>query len=277
MENRKQINKVTVLGAQGMLGYAAVKYYRSKGYNVEGIDRKKFDVLRDNITVLKKHLVGSSFVLNCIGIIKPRIAAMSVEDVLSINGIFPKNLAKLCKTLDIPCFHITTDCVYSGSKGNYSETDLFDINDLYGLSKNAGENTECMTIRTSIIGEEIKNKYSLIEWARSQKGKTVSGFTNHKWNGITTLYMAQIIEEIYQLGEYKEGIYHLHSPNIVTKAELLKILNSVYKLDLTINNTVAPQKVDRSLKTINPLSKKIVSMSIQNQIKQMKNFFHNQS
>ena len=86
MENRKQINKVTVLGAQGMLGYAAVKYYRSKGYNVEGIDRKKFDVLRDNITVLKKHLVGSSFVLNCIGNI-PLILKTSSTLIAAIRGL----------------------------------------------------------------------------------------------------------------------------------------------------------------------------------------------
>lgn len=273
MGNNKQIKIVSVLGSKGMLGYAISEYFKEKGYQVNQIDRVQFDPLINPIKDLEEKLTGSNFVVNCIGIIKPRIANMKIEDVFMVNGTFPKNLAKLANKLNIPCFHVTTDCVYSGSQGKYSEDDYFDIDDTYGLSKNAGESTDCMTLRTSIIGEELNNKYSLLEWAKSQKGKNVTGFNNHLWNGVTTLYLAEIIEKIMQENKYAKGIYHLYSPTPVTKYELLNIINDSYNLSLQIAKSDAPVKVDRTLSSIFPLSKAIVNKELSDQISEMYKFF----
>lgn len=273
MGSRKQISKIAVLGTNGMLGFACSRYYESRGYNVVRIDRDKFDVLKGNVEDLEMYLEGCDFVVNCIGVIKPRISSMKPEEVLLINGLFPKNLAKLASKLHIPCFQITTDCVYSGQKGNYTERDYFDIDDMYGMSKNAGENSECMTIRTSIIGEEIKNKYSLLEWAKSQAGKVVTGFTNHSWNGVTTLYLAEIIENIVLQNKYQEGLFHIFSPKSVTKSELLKLFNKIYKLSLTITETQGPSSIDRTLSSIYALSSEVANKHLEQQITEMQKFF----
>jgi len=273
MGNHKQINKVVILGSNGMLGHAMSKYFKSRGYEIDLIDRSRFDALINSVGDLEKYLTGSDFVVNCIGIIKPRIASMKIEEVLVVNGAFPKNLAKLADKLKIPCFHITTDCVYSGIKGNYSEDDYFDINDTYGLSKNSGENADCMTLRTSIIGEEINNKYSLLEWAKSQAGKTVTGFSNHLWNGVTTLYLAEIIENIYLKDKYKKGIFHIFSPTAVTKYELLHLISDSYDLSLQIVESDAPTKVDRTMSSKFPLSKEFVKKQLSQQILEMHDFF----
>ncbi|HGJ66029.1 TPA: hypothetical protein ENS27_11670, partial [bacterium] len=201
------------------------------------------------------------------------IAKNSVEDVLRINSLFPRNLAKLCNAKDIKCFHITTDCVYTGKKGNYSEADFFDADDLYGLSKNAGENKDCMTLRTSIIGEENGNSRSLLEWAKSQAGKEVNGFTNHLWNGVTTLYLAEVIETILVNNLYEKGLFHIHSPNTVNKYELLQIFNRVYRLDLRINPVEAKDAVDRSLSSIYDLTKLVSVKTLEQQITEMQEFF----
>lgn len=276
MGNHKQIKKVVILGSKGMLGYAMSRYFKGKGYAVKVLDRNDFDVLTDPLDKLTQYLTGADFVVNCIGIIKPRIATMKVEDVLLVNSLFPKNLAKLSKQLKVPCFHITTDCVYSGDRGQYNEDDYFDISDLYGLSKNAGENTECMTIRTSIIGEEINNNYSLLEWAKSQSGKKVTGFNNHHWNGVTTLYLAEIIEQIYLKDKYAHGIFHFFSPKSVTKYELLKLINNAYNLSLQIVKADAPTKVDRTMSSKFSFSKEFVTKALSQQISEMHDFFSSQ-
>jgi dTDP-4-dehydrorhamnose reductase len=273
MGNRKQIKKIAILGSTGMLGYAMARYYKSRGYEVVEINRDQFDVLSNKVADLEGLINRCDFVVNCIGIIKPRIASMKIEDVIIVNGIFPKNLAKLTSKLDMPCFHITTDCVYSGKSGSYTEDSYFDIDDTYGLSKSAGENTDCMTIRTSIIGEEMNNKYSLLEWAKSQNGKDVTGFTNHSWNGVTTLYLSQILEQIFITGKYQKGIFHLFSPTSVTKHELLKIINDAYQLSLRIASAEAPTKVDRTMSSKYQISKEIVTKELKQQISEMHEFF----
>lgn len=273
MESRKQIKCIAILGTQGMLGYAMNKYYRSQGSRVIAIDRAKFNPVTDDMIKLSKLIDGADVVVNCIGVIKPRITQMTIEEVLIINGTFPKNLAKLTKDINAKCIHITTDCVYSGCIGNYNENDYLDAIDLYGLSKSAGESLECMTLRTSILGEEKKNKYSLLEWAISQKDKPVTGYTNHIWNGVTTLYLAQIIEKIILQTQYREGIHHIHSAIPVTKYELLEIINNTYKLNLKIHKSDSLTPIDRSLSSIYGLSKHLVTKTIKQQVEEMHSFF----
>ncbi len=256
-----------------MLGYAVTEYFTSRGYDVNSISRNEFDIARDPFSKLEHLILESDIVINCAGVIKPQIAKNTIEDVLKVNSIFPRNLATFCKQMNIKCFHITTDCVYTGAKGEYTEEDVFDADDVYGLTKNAGEPLNCMTLRTSIIGEERGQSRSLIEWAKSQQGKNVNGFVNHYWNGVTTVHLAEVIEKILDNDIYTEGIFHLHSPNSVSKKELLEQLDEVYELHLTIQPAEAPQFCDRTLSSIYSMSQHLCTKTILMQLYEMKEFF----
>ncbi|MEW6194094.1 MAG: SDR family oxidoreductase [Bacteroidota bacterium] len=267
------MKKILVIGSTGMLGYAVSSYFKSKGYDVLDLSRNEFDIANDSIEKLEPFLEGVNVAINCAGVIKPTIAKNSIESVLKINSLFPRNLAKVCNKRDIKCFHVTTDCVYTGKKGRYTEEDYFDADDLYGLSKNAGENKDCMVLRTSIIGEENGQSRSLLEWAKSQSGKMVNGFTNHLWNGVTTLYLAEVIETILQHSLYRHGLFHIHSPSSVNKYELLQIFNKIYQLNLTVNPTEAKESVDRTLGSIYGLSSETSVKNLEVQVAEMKDFF----
>lgn len=264
---------ILVLGSAGMLGYAVSEYFSRKDYSVKNITRNEFDAADPDVSKLETYITGKELVINCIGVIKQVIDEFSAIDTIKINGIFPRNLAKLCKRADVPMIHITTDCAYSGKKGNYSENDLFDAEDLYGISKIAGENNDCMTLRTSIIGPERNTNRSLLGWALSRKGETVNGFTNHKWNGVTTVQFAEVTEQIMNENLYEEGIFHVHSPGVVSKYELLEIFNRVFGLGMTVTKTEAPENCDRTLNSIYPLSGKLSIAGIGDQVKKLKEFF----
>lgn len=267
------MKKIVVIGSTGMLGYAVTEYFTRKNYEVLPIGRNEFDIAKEPVDNLKKFISNAEAVINCAGVIKPRIAANTIEDVLKINSIFPRNLANMCDKLGVKCFHITTDCVYTGNKGKYDEDDFFDAEDIYGLTKNAGETKDCMVIRTSIIGEENGQSRSLLEWAKSQAGKEVNGFTNHLWNGVTTVYLAEIIETILDKNLYHKGLFHIHSPNTVTKLELLQIFDNVYGLEFKINSTAAKEACDRSMTSKYELSKKVSVKTIEEQVYEMREFF----
>lgn len=269
------MKKILVIGANGMLGYAVYEYFKSRKYLVETLNRADFDIAKANIELLDNIIRDIDIAINCAGIINKRIQDFSVEDVLKVNSIFPNNLAKLCKKYKKFCFHITTDCVYSGKRGMYAESDYFDADDLYGLSKAGGDNTECMALRTSIIGEEKKNSRSLLEWIISEGGNTVNGYINHLWNGVTTVYLAQIIESIYEKGLYEIGVFHIFSDEVVSKYKLLSMINEVYKLDININQYETPESCNRSLASEKNLCAKVVNKSLIVQIREMKLFFDN--
>ncbi len=267
------MSHTVVLGANGMLGYAVRTYFSRKGDAVVALGRAEFDIANEPMGKLEGLLEGADRVINCAGVIKPRIADMAVEDVLKVNAIFPRNLAKLCNRLEIPLYHVTTDCVYTGNDGGYTEDSYFDAEDVYGLSKNAGDAADCMVLRTSIIGEEEGPSRSLLEWARSQAGKQVNGFVNHQWNGVTTVHLAEVIDHIDSSGLYARGIHHIHSPDVVTKAELLEILDAVYGLDLTIQSVDAATACDRSMSSVLPLSATVATKPIRRQVEEMRAFF----
>jgi dTDP-4-dehydrorhamnose reductase len=130
-----------------------------------------------------------------------------------------------------------------------------------------------MTIRTSIIGEERGTSRNLLEWARSQKGKTVNGYTNHFWNGVTTVYLAEIIEKIVANGLYKPGLFHIYSLDTVSKYSLMEIFSEVYDLQFTINAFKAPEAIDRSMTSIYDLSAKVSTLTVREQVFRMHTFF----
>jgi dTDP-4-dehydrorhamnose reductase len=267
------VKRILVVGSKGMLGYAVSEYFSREGYNVIGLRREVFDIAKDSHADLRRYLGDVDVVVNCAGVIKPTVANNSFEDILRINAIFPRNLARLCAEHGVQCFHITTDCVYSGKKGNYTESDLYDADDVYGMSKNAGETADCMVLRMSIIGEEKGQSRSLLEWARSRAGKEVNGFTNHEWNGVTTVYLAELIETIHTLNLYQKGIFHLHSPDTVSKFELLMLINKSYELRLRIAPVEATEIINRTLASRHSLSEQIATKPLSIQIEEMQRFF----
>jgi dTDP-4-dehydrorhamnose reductase len=217
--------KIAILGSTGMLGNAVSDYFLGKeNYQVylssrdEACEKENhfyFDATNPSSSVLPQ----VDYVINCIGVIKP-FMKKGIENAIVVNSIFPHKFANFCKENNTKLIHITTDCVFSGKTGRYFESSLHDCLDEYGKTKSLGEPNNCMVIRTSIIGQEIKNNVSLVEWARSQKGKEVRGFTNHLWNGVTTTEYAKICDQIIQKNLYKEELYHVYS-NYVNKFQLL--------------------------------------------------------
>lgn len=185
-------------------------------------------------------------VINAVGIVKQRPTAKESIPSLEINALLPHRLAILCKGIGARLIHLSTDCVFSGKKGNYLESDPSDAEDLYGKTKFLGEvhDSSCLTLRTSIIGRELSRHKSLLDWFLSQTG-TVKGFTNAIYTGFTTLEMSRIIEKM--LLEYPEvsGVYQVSSDPI-NKYELLLLIRE--KLGQAIE--IIPDDVfccDRSL------------------------------
>lgn len=267
--------KVLVLGSTGMLGNAVGRYflnseeydtllsYRNKEVAYGGERAFRYDPLVDWVGGLPK----ADYVLNCIGAIKPAFKK-SVKDSIWLNAVFPHILADHCKEIGAKLIHITTDCVFSGIEGDYDEDAKHDALDDYGKSKSLGEPTNCMVLRTSIIGQEIHNQSSLIAWAFSQRGKEVNGFADHIWNGVSTSQYADICDQIIRGGLYEEGIFHVFS-NQVTKSQLLRLINDHFKLDLKINSVKAPEPCDRSLSTVKELMGKLKVPTIEEQIARM--------
>jgi dTDP-4-dehydrorhamnose reductase len=274
--------KVVVLGATGLLGNAVgrhmIKLYgrdnvrltcrRGQGislfYNFGSCMGRSFDVLTDDLVFC--HDVD--YIINCIGIIKPFVESTGVANTILINSVFPHVLAEHCNQNGIRLIHITTDCVYSGKKGMYTEEDAHDCQDIYGMSKAMGETTEAMTLRTSIIGNEIHKDASLVAWARSQAGKHVKGFTNHLWNGVTTNEYARICEQIIEGDMWEKGVFHVFS-DTVTKYKLLGLLNEHFELGLDIEPCAPGEVCDRTLSTVKPLKSQLVIQSIRDQIKEL--------
>lgn len=248
------MKNIVVFGANGMLGRYVCKYL-SQEHSILGLTRKDLDVTDYDLNtldvVVENIIRGSDVVVNCLGIIKPRVDETGVSTVL-VNSVFPRNLADCCKKYNIKIYHISTDCVFSGLGRNqpYNESDIHDATDLYGKTKSLGENQNCCVIRTSIIGEEIGQSRSLIEWAKSQKGKNVKGFVNHHWNGLSCLQLSKLISLTIKDNIYWFGVRHVFSPNIVTKFELLQTINDVYDLDLKIEKSLANDACYRALQTL---------------------------
>ena len=226
--------KAIIFGKTGMLGNYVYKTLMTD-YEVISIDRADFDIeccdwnkLDDKIKIYSKNDV----IINCIGSIPQR--KPNIRQLIIVNTIFPLKLNEIAKKYELKIIHITTDCVFSGKKGNYNENDIHDCEDNYGITKSLGENIEGCIIRTSIIGEEINNKLSLLEWVKGNKNKTITGYTNFYWNGVTCLTLSKIIKDIINNDKYWSGVKHVYSPNIVSKFELCNMINKIYELNINI-------------------------------------------
>lgn len=257
--------KVLVFGVTGMLGhtlfnqlskhnrfdvYATVRSLDglSIWFSTKLMEKIRGNVDADNFNTIIRVIADlkPDVVINCIGIIKQISAAQDPIISISINALFPHRLALACKAADARMIHVSTDCVFDGAKGNYSENDQSNATDLYGRTKFLGEvyYPYCVTLRTSIIGHEMKGKHGLIEWFLAQKGK-VQGFTNAIYSGFPTVEMARIIGEYVIPNPDLKGLYHVSSDPI-SKYKLLQLVADKYKKQIEVE-PFDDLRLDRSL------------------------------
>jgi dTDP-4-dehydrorhamnose reductase len=191
--------------------------------------------------------VAPEIVINAAGVIKQLHESSDAVQILKINAVFPRMLAELAVEFSFRLITISTDCVFSGKKGNYSETDIPDPRSLYGVSKLLGEvkGENCLTIRTSILGRELASDHSLVEWFLGNRGKTVKGYVNAIYSGFPTLVLAEIVSGIVTDHPKLHGVYHISSEPI-NKFELLTLLNKFYHAEITIE-PCEDNVIDRSL------------------------------
>jgi dTDP-4-dehydrorhamnose reductase len=265
--------KIFIFGSNGMLG-RYVKTYLTNFFEVVEINRDKFNVSNCSEQTIEDILIQNNIkngdvIINCIGTIKPRVDELGELNAIIVNSVFPRYLANVCEKLNSNLIHPTTDCVFDGLKGDYNENDEHDVTDVYGRTKSLGEPSNCTVIRTSIIGEELNQGRSLVEWVKSNKNKEINGFTNHIWNGMTCLQFAKICKLVIDDNLFWKGTKHIFS-NKVNKFELLSIINEVYQLNIKINNIEANVLVDRSMSSIHEGIFTIPNLY--NQITEMSNF-----
>jgi len=254
--------QVLVLGSSGMLGSMVARVLREAEHSVVLTDRAgsanniPFDVATHSIRDVLASVPDLSYVINAIGIIKPRINEASAESrraAIRVNGEFPYELAEAAESIGVHVLQIATDCVYSGTEGHYSESDLHDPTDVYGKSKSLGEvpSSSVLHIRASIIGPENGRQTSLWEWVRNQpKNASINGFTNHRWNGVATFQFGRICDGIIRNKIRNSGVVHLVPADIVTKASLVRdIAVASGRGDITVNDVEAGDAIDRTLST----------------------------
>ena len=243
--------RILILGGDGMLGHQLFKqlknnhdvrvtlrqdlaaYKKFMLFSTEntypGIDVIKIDKLAEVLTDFHPDAV-----VNAIGIVKQLPEANESIPSLEINALFPHRLALLCKDISARMIHLSTDCVFSGKKGNYKESDTSDPDDLYGRTKFLGEVTgkNCLTLRTSMIGQELSRKKNLLEWFLAQKER-VQGYKEVIFSGFTTLELSRVIENMILNYPDASGIYHVSSDPI-SKFDLLSLIKEGLKLKIEI-------------------------------------------
>ena len=257
--------KVMILGATGMLGNAVFHMFDlSPEYEAWGTLRSRgalryfseqsctrlltgVDVLDQDVLVAVMSRVKPDVVINCVGLIKQLADAKDPLTALPINAMLPHRLARLCELAGARLIHISTDCVFSGGKGVYLESDLSDAEDLYGKSKYIGELHDlphAITLRTSIIGHELGSNYALVDWFLSQEGE-VKGFIKAIFSGLPTVELARVIRDYVVPHPQLNGLYHVAAEPI-DKFRLLSLVAAHYgkSIDILPDDALV---IDRSL------------------------------
>ena len=256
--------KVLILGATGMLGHKLCQKLKDE-FEVHSTIRGDFDRYRSlpvfegvkivrNIFVENTQLLYTTLskikpdvIINAVGIIKQLPDSKNNIKTIIINALLPHQLAAFTTENNIRLINISTDCVFSGKKGNYLENEYPDAFDLYGKSKNLGEVVEdnCITLRTSIIGRELFTSHSLVEWFLANRGRTIRGYVNAIYTGFPTIVLAEILTMIIKHYPGMKGLLHLSSDKI-NKFELLTLINNQIKADVNIE-AFEDFYIDRSL------------------------------
>ena len=256
--------RILIIGASGMLGNAVLRLFsQSPGYEVFGsvrsfsarqllpdsLMRNVIDgVDVENIDSLIRlfALVRPNIVINCVGLVKQLAESCDPLAAIPINTLLPHRLARLCEVAHARLVHLSTDCVFSGAKGMYVESDFADAQDLYGRSKYLGEvdYPHAITLRTSIIGHELDGARSLIGWFLAQEG-SVKGFKNAIFSGLPTVEIACVIRDHVIPHPELRGVYHVSSWPI-NKFDLLTQVAEIYGKSI---NIISDEKliINRSL------------------------------
>ena len=246
--------RVLVLGSTGLLGHQLCLSLPQKNCQVFGSFRRYpeafssiyqhiepitgVDVLDEASLMHAFDIAKPDVVINAIGIVKQLEEASERYISVAINAFLPHRLARLAQKYQAKLIHISTDCVFNGEKGQYTEADLSDAEDLYGKSKYLGETDDsvphALTLRTSIIGHELVTPtHGLIEWFLSQQGRTVKGFQKAIYTGLTTQALSTVFAHIIHHFPDLYGMYHLASEPI-SKYDLLHLVKEIYHLDIDI-------------------------------------------
>jgi dTDP-4-dehydrorhamnose reductase len=256
--------RVLIFGGTGMLGHTLLRRMAGK-FDVWTTIRGSFsDVERygiyQNATTIENVEAGDivsvskafdyaqpEIVINAVGLIKHKFAESARAQTIYLNSTFPQRLAEISSKRGARFITISTDCVFDGKKGLYTEEDHPDASDLYGTSKAAGEVAEgdSLVIRTSIIGRELNRGHSIVEWFLRHRGGIVNGFTKAIYSGFPSIVLADIISDIIRDHTGLRGLYHISSDPI-SKFDLLCLLNKHYNPGIEI----APSEdlvIDRSL------------------------------
>ncbi len=250
----KSKKKILIIGAAGMAGHMI--YYYLKELNKYELFTTVFNTKLNEESIIcdvrdKKQLeeviasINPDYIINCVGaLIKESI--YNPENAILLNSWLPHTLSKLAINYQFKLIHISTDCVFSGEKGNYHQHDFRDADDVYGRSKALGEliNDRDITVRTSIIGPEIKEKgEGLLHWFLNQRGQ-VFGYTKAYWSGITTLELAKLME--YLMNRYSPGLYQIAPEEKIDKYSLLQYFANIFNKKTEIVPS-SEKKADKSL------------------------------
>ena len=243
--------RVLVLGCSGMLGHKVAQVL-SRELDVFATSRSRLheDILSvlgttqvicpvcvEDLASIENAIqaVKPSVVINGIGVVKQLSTAGDPVTCITVNSLFPHQLEAICHKNGVRLICISTDCVFSGERGGYVETDRSDASDLYGRTKFLGEVAKegTLTLRTSIIGRELVGTTGLVEWFLSQDGETVRGFRKAVFSGVTTHVLANILYQIIRDHQQLQGVFQI-AADPITKYDLLALVRNVYGLDVTI-------------------------------------------
>ena len=248
--------RVLILGGTGMLGHKLYQHARTQSADVyctirgsvrgSGLDRigvegppgmliPGVDVMDwDRVEGLLREIRPDA-VVNCVGIVKQRAEAKAAIPSITINALFPHRLSATIAEWGGRLVHISTDCVFSGRRGRYTESDVPDAEDLYGRSKLLGEvaGTNAITLRTSMIGRELREHRSLLDWLLRQQGRTVKGFRRALYSGLTTNELARVIWRVVEDHRDLTGLYHVTSDTI-SKYDLLNLVVDIFGLNIRV-------------------------------------------
>lgn len=242
--------KILILGVDGMIGHKIYQTLSSDNHQLLITSRKNKEILpfnTDQAKLIYYNLETESLdelldhnrpelIINCIGVTTRRIGSLKKDHVISVNSLLPNKLSEWVKKNKKWLIHFSTDCVFSGAKGNYSELSKKDAKDIYGMSKSASENIDLsntLIIRCSLIGREIFNNTELLEWLISMNNKKIEGFSNAIYSGVTTLWMSLTINKLINSRSKLTGLFNISSSEI-SKFELLNKIKSQFKLNIEI-------------------------------------------
>jgi dTDP-4-dehydrorhamnose reductase len=256
--------KLLVLGGAGMLGHKVLLTCREsfetwgtfrrdverhaelgivdRDRAISGVDAMDFSTVEQAIREVRPYVV-----VNCIGVVKQLAEARDPITSITVNSLFPHRVAAVCREVGARMIHLSTDCVYTGRKGMYRETDPPDAEDLYGRSKLLGEveGEHALTLRTSIIGRELRSTTGLLEWFLSNRGGAVDGYVEAIYSGLTTLALSTLIRDLIDADLPLHGVWQVSSEPI-SKYDLLVLLDRAFGADVMIRRSTA-LRMDRSL------------------------------